>query len=213
MVNFALYINIGFKVIYFLKSTCSSAVAKSLLKMALEQLMSHSGSPSPALPPQHLWLLSFTWFHKVLNPLLSACLVCCDGTGLIIFSFPGTGTKYWLSTSHSAQKLPEESSWSFTKCWFPLGVFAGGWFWIDFDPFGAQLIACIPAGIFKAPCVHWSDCWQMSGFVLLCFVFNLGEPGNDCTSGNLIKAGMIQACLLKCNQTACLSCFSLIFHR
>lgn len=25
------------------------------------------------------------WFHKVVNPLLSACLVCRAGTGLIFF--------------------------------------------------------------------------------------------------------------------------------
>lgn len=191
--------------------------------MALEQLIERVIERVPALPlpPQHLWLLFITWFRKVLNPLLSACLVCHHGTAPIFFYFSGTGAKYWLSTSHSAQKLPEESSWNFTKCWFPLGVFAGGWFWIDFDPFGAQLIACIPADIFKTPCVHWSDRWQMLGFglfsfALFCFGFFLfltGEPGNNCTSGNLIKAGMIQACLLKCNQTECLSCFNLIFHR
>lgn len=172
MVNFALHTRTGFKVICFsevcLFLCCSKITAENGCWTVDEPF--RESQPCPCHPSicdccsslgLIKWLILW-WVHA-----LSAVM----GLGWFPFSFPGTGTKYWLSTSHSAQKLPEESSWSFTKCWFPLGVFAGGWFWIDFDPFGAQLIACIPADIFKTPCVHWSDHWQMLGFGLFSFVF------------------------------------------
>lgn len=89
-------------------------------------------------------------------------------------------------------------------------------FWSIWSP-AFELLFCIPTDFFYDTLlnsVHWAGSRQVLPVIGGLFVgfFNCSEPRNSCSSRNLIKAGMIQACLLKCNQAERLFCFNLIFH-